>query len=155
MSKPPAPDQVAYQELQCYTLAHGDASFLHQHLVDAWMAQHADSTTKPIAITFALAGLHLHVDCGFTGRQVQRAHMVMGQRKRAWPSFVLPVDRGALDVHYVSAAAPGAERDAAIHEWCASVWDAYRQHRPVLASLLEEFHFASQRSGPWIDARER
>jgi len=53
------------------------------------VAQHADTGTKPIGLTFALAGLYLHVECGFTGRHVQRAHMVMGERKRTWPAFVL------------------------------------------------------------------
>ena len=139
MNDPAAPDQRAYQELQCYTLAHGDPAFLHQHVLDAWVAQHADGRTKPIAVTFALAGLYLHVECGFTGRQVQRAHMVMGQRKRTWPAFTVPAGRGAVDVGQVVAAAPGAERDAAIHAWCASVWQAFRENREAMAALLEEY----------------
>ena len=39
-----------YEELAFYTLAHGDPAFIHQHVVDAWMLQTADETTKPIAI---------------------------------------------------------------------------------------------------------
>jgi hypothetical protein len=49
-------DQDAYDELQCYTLAHADPSFIHQHLVDAFTVQHADERTKPIALTFAPVG---------------------------------------------------------------------------------------------------
>ena len=139
MSEPAAPDQIAYQELQCYTLAHGDPAFLHQHVLDAWVAQHADGRTKPIAVTFALAGLYLHVECGLTGRQVQRAHMVMAKRKRTWPAFTLPAARGAVDVSQVLAAAPGPGRDAAIHEWCASVWQAFRENRHAMVALLEEY----------------
>jgi hypothetical protein len=49
-------EQDAYDELQCYTLAHPDPAFLHQHVVDAWAAQHADERTKPIGLTFVLIG---------------------------------------------------------------------------------------------------
>lgn len=37
----------ACQELQAYTRSHGDPSFIHQHVVDAWALQHADEHTKP------------------------------------------------------------------------------------------------------------
>jgi hypothetical protein len=144
VSEPSAPDQDAYQELQCYTLAHGDPAFLHQHVLDAWVAQHADTGTKPIGLTFALAGLYLHVECGLTGRQVQRAHMVMGQRKRTWPAFSLPAERGAVDVKQVLETPPGAERDAAIDAWCVSVWSAYRENGAAIVALLEEYHIVSK-----------
>jgi hypothetical protein len=49
-------DQDAYDELQCYTLAHADPSFIHQHVVDAFTVQHADERAKPIALTFAPIG---------------------------------------------------------------------------------------------------
>jgi uncharacterized protein DUF5946 len=87
--------EMAYNELQGYTLGLGDERFIHQHVVDAWMAQHADERTKPIGLTFALVGLYLHVQRGFSGRQVQRAHMFLARRKRTWPSFPLPEDLAA------------------------------------------------------------
>lgn len=58
----------AFHELQCYTLAHGGAEFIHQHVVDAWIAQNADGQTKPIALAFALAGLYLHVERAWAAR---------------------------------------------------------------------------------------
>ena len=72
----------AYHELSAYTQTHGDLTFIHQHVVDAWAAQHAVEAGKSIGLTFALAGLYLHLERGFSGRQVQRAHMEMGRRKR-------------------------------------------------------------------------
>ena len=41
-------DKPAYQALCAYTLGLRDARFIHQHVVDAYMAQHADERTKPI-----------------------------------------------------------------------------------------------------------
>ena len=67
-------DQDVYNELSYYTLAHPDPAFLHQNIVDAYAAQHADESTKPIVIVFGLIGLYLHIERNFTGKQVQRAH---------------------------------------------------------------------------------
>ena len=78
--------------------AHGDPAFIHQHVVDAWTLQHADEHTKPIAITFALAGLYLHCERGYTGKQVQRVHMLMARRKQTWPTFAFPCERGTMTV---------------------------------------------------------
>ena len=129
----------AYYELSCYTLAHGHPSFIHQHVVDAFAAQEADANTKPIALTFALAGLYLHVEKRQTGRQVQLAHMKMAQRKRQWPAFSLPHTRGTITAVDVLRAAPGEERDRAIDSWCASVWDAFSGNREVVVRLLAEY----------------
>ena len=49
-------EKDAYDELQGYALGLGDERFVHQHVVDAWMAQHADERTRPISLTFALVG---------------------------------------------------------------------------------------------------
>ncbi len=44
-------DQVAF-----YTLSKADPFFIHQLVVDAYGAQHANSGSKPIAEAFALLG---------------------------------------------------------------------------------------------------
>lgn len=37
-----ASEQETYNELCYYTLSHGDSSFIHQHVVDAFAAQSCD-----------------------------------------------------------------------------------------------------------------
>lgn len=131
----------AYNELCGYTLTHGDRAFLHQHVVDAWGAQKAKSTDKPIRLAFSLAGLHLHLEKGFTGREVQLAHMQMAKHKRDWPRFPLPRDRGATTAVQVMAAPEGPEgpeRDGAIDAWCKSVWGAFQDQRPAVEDLLRQ-----------------
>jgi hypothetical protein len=134
-------NEDAYHELCCYTLARGDPEFVHQYVVDAFAAQHADEQTKPIKLTFALIGLYLHVEKKFSGRAVQRAHQLLAQKKRSWPSFPLPSDRGTVTVADVIAVPAGRERDAAIHDWCVSVWNAYRDSHRVVAELLVKLNF--------------
>ena len=131
-------DESLYHELMCYTLAHPSPAFPHQYVVDAHCAQHATEATKPVAITFALAGLCLHLEHHFTGREVQRAHMRMAQHRRQWLSPALPAERGAMTVEHVLAAEPGGERDAAIDRWCGSVWRAWRHAHAEIADLLRQ-----------------
>lgn len=136
-TKIPTPERDAYHELQCYTLTLGDPAFIHQHVVDAWAAQHADEGTKPIALTFALLGLYLHLEKGYPGRQVQLAHIALARRKSDWPAIALPRQRGSLTAIDVMAASAGPERGRAIDAWCASVWDAFSGARREIAEWLE------------------
>ena len=130
-------DQDLFHQLSFYTLGHPDRSFLHQNSVDAFTAQHADATTKPIAIVFALVGLYLHLEKNFTGRQVQHAHMRMARRRKTWPRLPLPVQQASIGVADVLAAIPGPERDAMIRSWCASVWDTWQHTRPTIAHIAK------------------
>jgi hypothetical protein len=132
----------AYHELSAYTLTHGDADFIHQHVVDAFAAQRATPKSKPIGVTFALVGLYLYIERRCSGRQVQRVHMQLARRKRTWPAFVLPASRGVITPVDVMAAPPGPERDRAIHAWCASVWQAFSANRPVVVDLLRQYDIA-------------
>ena len=129
-------EEQAYHEISAYTLARGDADFIHQHVVDAWAAQHANVASKPIGVFFALVGLYLHVERGFTGREVQRVHMELATRPEAWPLGPLPVLRGATTAFDVLAAPEGPERDAMIHGWARDVWNAYAQSREQVVELL-------------------
>jgi hypothetical protein len=136
----PEPTETdAYHALCAYTLGHRGAGFIHQHVVDAFAAQHADPNSKPIGVAFALVGLYLMIEKGLSGREVQRAHMQMGRHKRAWPSFPLPTRRGSVTAVEVMAKPEGPERDQAIHAWCASVWSAYAGSREAVDALLREY----------------
>ena len=124
-----------WSELAFYTLAHPDPRFLHQHAVDAYTAQNADESTKPIALVFALMGLFLHLEKGYTGRQVQRAHMQLANQSKQWPRLPLSAERGEIRIEHVLVASPGADRDAMIERWCASVWQSWDSNRNTVAQL--------------------
>jgi hypothetical protein len=127
--------QEQYTELSFYTLSHRDPSFIHQHIVDAYFAQTADANTKPICIVFALVGLYLFIERNYTGKQIQQIHTQMAKNKKTWPSITLPADRGNIHVADVLTAPPGAERDAMIRTWCASVWAAYQNSRETIRAI--------------------
>ena len=123
-------------EMTYYTLAHGDPKFIHQHLVDAYGAQHVRQSNSTIGAAFALAGLCLAVERGFTGRQVQKAHMRMARASKQWPRFVPPEDVGLLTVGDVLAVAPGPPRDEKLMEWCTSVWSAWSSEHARVRQMV-------------------
>jgi hypothetical protein len=132
-------------ELTYYTLAHGDPKFIHQHLVDAYGAQHVRQSASAIGAAFALAGLYLAVERGFTGRQVQQAHMRMARRSKQWPRFVPPEDVGPLTVGDVLAV-EGPRRDEKLMEWCTSVWSAWsKEHAGVRQMVAATDDFSAGR----------
>jgi hypothetical protein len=114
-------DQKALDQVTYYALAHRDPFFIHQLVVDAYAAQHADTLSKSIYIAFALAGLYLHNERGFTGREVQLAHMRLAKHKKDLPIFALSLERGGITAHGVLKT---HEKDAEIKRWSATTWES-------------------------------
>jgi hypothetical protein len=56
-----------------------DLGRFHQLTVDAYGAQHAGEPTPRISTAFALIGLHLALDEGWTGTAVRAAHQYLAQ----------------------------------------------------------------------------
>ncbi|MES2014356.1 MAG: DUF5946 family protein [Patescibacteria group bacterium] len=129
-------DEEAYNELSLYTLAHGHPSFIHQHVVDAYAAQHADENSKPIKTAFALIGLYLMIEKGYTGKQVQNAHMQLAKHQKDWPRFSAPHEVTEVTVHDVLKVPAGKERDKMIGEWCAAVWKMWQAQHAEVAHLV-------------------
>jgi hypothetical protein len=126
-------------EMTYYTLAHGDASFIHQHLVDAYGAQHVRQSQSTIGAAFALAGLYLAVERGFNGRQVQKMHMRMARTSKRWPRFDPPESAGPLTVADVLTVEPGPRRDGKLMEWCARVWGAWSSEQDRVRRMTDRF----------------
>ncbi len=116
-----------YDELAASTLGLRDPAFPHQHAVDAYAAQHASDAMKPITLSFALVGLHLACDRRFSGREVQRVHMLLARQRRNWPAFPVPERRGRITVADVVAAEAGEKRQAKLLEWACAVWAGWRE----------------------------
>jgi hypothetical protein len=125
-----------YNQLAYYTLAHPDPAFIHQLVVDAYAAQNADES---IAVVFALVGLYLHLEKGFTGRQVQRAHMQLAKWPNTWVRPPLPSERGTIHIQDVLGAEPGPARDAMIERWCAAVWECWQPSQDQIVALARKY----------------
>jgi hypothetical protein len=76
-----------FSDLSWYTIAKQDTEFIHQHAVGSYETQHAGEPTRNITVAFGLIGLYLALEKGYTGKQVQRAHMQIakaGRTGRGW-----------------------------------------------------------------------
>lgn len=125
-----------FHELSYYTLTQPREEFIHQYVVDAYGAQSASASDKPIRLIFALVGLYLHVELGCNGKQVQHIHTKLAQRKPALPQINIQTSMGAVSVADVLNVPPGPERDRKIEDWCNSVWATYSHNREAIVDLL-------------------
>ena len=133
-----AAEQAARDELSAYTLMRGDADFIHQHVVDAFAAQHVTAQSKPIGVAFALIGLYLHLERGYSAGRSRRRTRRLARRQKRWPAFVPPANAGELTVVEVMRSPPGAARDQAIEAWCESVWSAWHDSHAQVAALVSQ-----------------
>ena len=130
-----------YGELTAYTVARGDwadaGEFIHQLAVDAYGAQHVGENSRPIGPAFALIGLYLTCERGYTGRQAQHMHMLLARRSKTWPRFTPPQHAGALTAADVMRVPEGEARDAMLREWGRSVWEAWQPEHERVRVLFE------------------
>ena len=130
-----------FNELSFYSMMHPDREyFIHQHVVDAYQAQMADDEVKDIAIVFALLGLYLSIEKGFTGREVQLMHMKIAKKKPInWPQITIPDDKGGISIYGVLQADSGEEKDKMIKKWCESVWEAYSDSQHIIRDFTQTY----------------
>lgn len=127
----------AYSDLMCYTVAKQDKEFIHQHAVDAYAAQHAGGTTRDITVAFGLIGLYLALEKGYTGKQVQRAHMQIAKIRKEWPRLEPPKRSAEITVLDVLEVSDGEKKDAMIRTWMAAVWENWADQQAWVREMTD------------------
>ncbi len=127
-----------YSELTAYTLSHTGDNFIHQHVVDAYAAQHSGNGMKNITTAFALIGLYYAVEHGFNGKQVQRIHTLLARLKYPWDTLSLPQRSYSVTVMDVLNKPSGDKRDAMIREWMLDVWGCWSHQHEWVRSVCQE-----------------
>ena len=110
-----------FSNLSWYTVSKRDVEFIHQHVVDAYEAQHGGGTTRNSTVVFGLIGLYLALEKGYTGKQVQRAHMRIAGIRKDWPRLEPPARPAGITVLDVLKVPDGLKEDALIRQWMAAV----------------------------------
>jgi hypothetical protein len=107
-----------------------DPGFIHQLGVDAYGAQHSGGKTRTTTTAFALVGLYLAVEKGFTGKQVQWAHMKLARLSKNWPHLQPPGQAGDLTVIDVLRPENDIEKERMLRKWAESVWQSWERYHP-------------------------
>jgi hypothetical protein len=124
-----------YHELSAWLMMNPDLGFRAQHAVDAYGAQHSGGVTKNITAAFALIGLYLALERGYSGRRVQQAHMELAKQRIEWPSLKPPAAGFAITVADVVRAEAGPPRENMLMEWARCAWDAWREQHDWIKSV--------------------
>ncbi len=124
-----------YAEVSYYTLSANDVYFIHQLAVDTFGAQHSGGVTKNITSAFALIGLCLFVEHNYTGRQIQKVHMLIP--KQNWDKIDPPekVRLKTITVASILKADSDAARETAIKKWAKSVWNSWNEHHDTIRRI--------------------
>jgi len=125
-----------YCKLSAFTLSLRDSDFIHQLIVDTYTAQHSGPNVKPISTAFALIGLYLTFELGYTGKQVQRTHMFLAEKHIEWPRFDPPIEKNALTVYDVLLS-PESQYTDIIGKWGKSVWEMWKREHETVRKLVE------------------
>lgn len=125
-----------YISLMGYTMSLGDAEFAHQYAVDAYAAQHPGPPGKPISTVFALIGLYLALERGYTGRQVQLVHMQIA--RQPWPYLPPPATPGNITVAHLLDT-PEADRPAKLRSWMQSVWSSWAEQQAWIREQAQPY----------------
>ena len=115
-----------------------DATFPYQLVVDAYGAQHAGPLSRPIGTAFALIGLYLVLECGFTGKDVQQVHTYLAQRTKGWPGFNPPATPSPVTILDVVRCPSGAARMAMLRTWTRAVWGCWAADHDRIARLVAD-----------------
>ena len=97
--------------------------------------------TRPITAVFGLIGLYLALEKGYTGRQVQLAHMKIASRRKEWPRLQPPARREELTVMDVLRDETDTEREKMLMKWAESVWMSWEPLHPWIRQITHKTLF--------------
>lgn len=111
----------------------------HQVCVDAYGAQHVGPDSQARGVAFALNGLYLVFERGFTGTQAREAHGYLANTVEpgSWPAFEPPDAVGGVTVFDVAMAGSPDEHIARVQEWGRAAWAAWRHVHAEVAEMTD------------------
>ena len=111
---------------------------LHQLTEDAYGGQHAGPRVPAIGMAFALIGLHLAFDAGWSGNAVRAAHQYLAARHKEWPRFGQPSKPAALTVSHVAGSPTPEAHASRVRAWASSVWESWSAEHAAVREWADE-----------------
>ncbi len=79
----------------------------------------------PITVAFGLIGLYLALEKGYTGREVQKAHMKIAKIHKDWPFLEPPLRHAGLTATDVVREETDTQKETMIRKWMEAVWEIW------------------------------
>ncbi len=115
----------AYGRLTSFIAEHPEElAVWQQTAVDAFTLQHLRDSMPAIKQAFALNGLFMVFELGFTGLQARAAHGHLAETVRTWPTYERRDDVGDMTASDVSISSVDHCADD-MASWGRTVWDAW------------------------------
>jgi hypothetical protein len=115
----------------------------HQLMVDTYGAQHPETPTPPIRVTYSLIGLYLSIVLGWSGFDVRNVHSRMGKPQPWWPTFRRSAERSSITAADVVLAGQqeGPSGHARLMDlWALSVWGTWASEHDNIAKFAAALH---------------
>jgi hypothetical protein len=111
----------------------------HQTCVDSYAAQHVGPQMRPMTVCFALNGLYLVLERGWSGIAARDAHGHLARTvvRADWPNFEPPSEAGPLTVLDGALSADLDAQGAAIEAWGRSVWATWSHVHDAVRQLTD------------------
>ena len=127
-----------YFELACWTLVQSRTS--GSSTSTRWMRMRRSTQGEEHArlrLYLVFIGLYLAQEKGYTGLQVQRAHVKIGRTRRDWPRLEPPEHPAELTVMDVLQVGTDAEKEEMLLRWAASVWQSWEHRHQWVREMTE------------------
>lgn len=133
---------LVHGELLGFQVQHPVMLRYHQLTADTYTAQHAGGPTPLLRVGYALTGLWLSIEHGFSGEDVRSIHRRMGRPTAAWPIFdpPRPPQRWLTGIDVADAGVrQRSERGhaKAVAAWAESVWETWLREQPGTDDAVE------------------
>ena len=111
----------------------------HQTCVDAYAAQHVGPRMRPMTVCFALNGLYLVLERGWSGIEARAAHGHLARivPREDWRFFEPPDEGGPLTVLDVALASDPETQAVGVEAWGRSVWATWRHVHDEVRAMTE------------------
>lgn len=114
----------------------GELAVWQQPAADAFTLQHWSGSMPPIRQAFALNGLYLVFELGYTGLQARAAHGRLAGTGAAWTTYEVPDHAGDMRASDVSIAAVAHCADD-MASWGRTAWDAWEHAHDAVAEQTD------------------
>ncbi|MGB7859193.1 MAG: DUF5946 family protein, partial [Acidimicrobiia bacterium] len=92
-----------------------------------------------LGVAFALIGLRLSLDDGWSGNQVRDVHRSLAAMALDWPEFAVPEQPATMTIFDVALADSEEAHADLVTRWAGAVWASWRARHDDIETLISQY----------------